>query len=299
MKCRMCGQRGEIKLTRHNIILCREDFFSFIKRQLRKGIYETRMLTRDDKIMVAVSGGKDSLVCWSLLEELGYNTFGLHIDLGLGEFSQISREKVEKFAARRGFNYEILNIKDILGFGIKELGRGKRACSLCGLVKRYWLNRYAFENGFTAVATGHNLDDEAGTLLGNLLHWQIGYISRQYPVLPSIHPKLVKRIKPLYRLEESEIRLYADFQEIDYINLICPMRKGATSPIYKSALDLIENNSPGTKHNFLFQFLDKYRYNFEDSEKPELKECNNCGMPTTEEVCSYCKFVLKEQKNAV
>jgi len=299
MKCRMCGNRGEIKLIRHNIILCRDDFLVFIKRQVRKGIYETKMLSRNDKIMVAVSGGKDSLVCWLLLEELGYTTFGLHIDLEIGEFSKISREKVEKFAEERRLNYEILNIKDILGFGIDELSKGKRACSICGLIKRYWLNRYAVEHGFTAIATGHNLNDEAAALLGNILRWQIGYISRQYPVLPAIHPKLVKRVKPLYRLEENEIRLYADLHDIEYINLTCPMRKGATSPVYKSALDFIEKNSPGTRYNFLFQFLEKYRYYFKKEGKLNLKECSNCGMPTTEEVCSYCKFLFKEQKHAV
>ncbi len=299
MKCRMCGQQGEVKLPRHNIILCREDFFSFIKRQVRKGIYKTEMLTRNDKIMVAVSGGKDSLVCWLLLEELGYTTFGLHIDLGIGEFSEKSKEKVKKFANERGLKYEILDIKRVVGFGIDELGRGKRVCSLCGLIKRYWLNRYAWEKGFTAVATGHNLDDEAGALLGNLLHWQVEYISRQYPVLPSISPKLIKRVKPLYRLEENEIRLYADLQGIDYINFTCPMRRGATGPVYKSALAFIEKNSPGTRHNFLFQFLEEYRYYFKKERRLELKECNNCGMPTTEEVCSYCKFIFRERKNAV
>src|SRR5436305_421490 len=77
-------------------------------------------------------------------------------------------------------------------------------CSGCGLAKRYLFNREAAERGYAVVATGHNLDDEAATLLGNVLHWQSGYLARQSPVLEAEDSGLVRKVKPLYRLSEHD-----------------------------------------------------------------------------------------------
>ena len=77
-------------------------------------------------------------------------------------------------------------------------------CSACGLGKRYLMNKAALDHGYPVVATGHNLDDEAATLFGSVMHWQTDALPRQSPALASTHPKLVRRVKPLYRLSERE-----------------------------------------------------------------------------------------------
>src|SRR5213596_2438925 len=128
------------------------------------------------------------------------------------------------------------------------------------------MNRAALEHGYIVVATGHNLDDEAATLFGSVLHWQTEALSRQSPMLPSTHPKLVRRVKPLYRLSERETAAYAFLRGIDYIVDECPFAKGATSITHKQILDRLEEASPGSKHNFLFGFLEKARGVFEGAE---------------------------------
>jgi uncharacterized protein (TIGR00269 family) len=148
----------------------------------------------------------------------------------------------------------------------------------------------ALEHGFPVVATGHNLDDEAATLLGSVLHWQMEALPRQSPALPSTHPKLVRRVKPLYRLSERETAAYAFLRRIDYIVEECPFARGATSILHKDILNPMEDASPGAKHNFLFGFLDKARAAFERAEAVDLRECTRCGQVTTGTVCAFCKL---------
>ncbi len=140
------------------------------------------------------------------------------------------------------------------------------------------------------VATGHNLDDEAATLFGSVMHWQTDALPRQSPALPSTHPKLVRRVKPLYRLSELETAAYAFLRGIDYIVEECPFAQGATSIAHKEVLNRLEEASPGAKHNFLFGFLDRAQPAFERVEGVELRECVSCGQVTTGSVCAFCKL---------
>jgi uncharacterized protein (TIGR00269 family) len=152
------------------------------------------------------------------------------------------------------------------------------------------MNRTALEHGYGVVATGHNLDDEAATLFGSVMHWQTDALPRQSPALASTHPKLVRRVKPLYRLSELETAAYAFLRGIDYIVEECPFAKGATSIAHKELLNRLEEASPGSKHNFLFGFLEKARPAFERIEPVVLQECSSCGQVTTGAVCAFCKL---------
>ena len=119
-------------------------------------------------------------------------------------------------------------------------------CSACGLSKRHVFNDAALTNGYDVLATGHNLDDEAAVLLGNVLRWDIGYLGRQHPVLPEA-PGFVRKVKPLVRLGERELAAYCVLTDIDYIIEECPMAAGNRHLGYKELLNQIEERSPGTK----------------------------------------------------
>jgi uncharacterized protein (TIGR00269 family) len=292
MKCRKCGAGAVIELRRHNAAFCAPDFVEFFRNQVREAIRKHRMFTRDERVLVAVSGGKDSLALWDVMIEEGYQTSGLYLDLGIFDYSVESKAKCEAFAAARGVPLLVTAVADAVGGPvpvIKEVTR-RPPCSGCGLSKRYLMNRAALEHGFPVVATGHNLDDEAATLFGSVMHWQTDALPRQSPALPSTHPKLVRRVKPLYRLSEREAAAYAFLRRIDYIVEECPFAKGATSIMYKEILSRMEEASPGAKHNFLFGFLDKARAAFERAEAVVLHECVRCGQVTTGTVCAFCKL---------
>ena len=292
MKCRKCGRAAVLELRRHNAAFCGADFLEFFRNQVREAIRKYRMFERDEPVLVAVSGGKDSLALWDVLIDEGYRTRGLYLDLGIFDYSVESRARCEAFAAARGVPLLVRRVADEVGAPapvIKNVTR-RPPCSGCGLSKRYLMNRAALEEGIPVVATGHNLDDEAATLFGSVMHWQTDALPRQSPALPSTHPKLVRRVKPLYRLSERETAAYAFLRKIDYIVEECPFAQGATSIAHKETLNRMEETSPGAKHNFLFGFLDKARPAFERAEAVTLNECTRCGQVTTGTLCAFCKL---------
>jgi uncharacterized protein (TIGR00269 family) len=292
VKCRKCGGVAALELRRHNAAFCSPHFLEFFRKQVAEAVHRHQMFTREEKIMVAVSGGKDSLALWDVLIEDGYQTAGLYLDLGIFEYSKESRAKCEAFAAARGQTLHIERVAEAVGAPIPVVQQATRrpTCSACGLSKRYLMNRAALQHGYPVVATGHNLDDEAATLFGSVMHWQTDALPRQSPALASTHPKLVRRVKPLYRLSELETAAFAFLRGIDYIVEECPFAKGATSIAHKQVLDRLEEASPGSKHNFLFGFLEKARPAFEKIEHVELLECTSCGQVTTGAICAFCKL---------
>ena len=169
----------------------------------------------------------------------------------------------------------------------------RSACSACGVMKRYNFNRVAYERGFDVLATGHNLDDEASRLLGNILRWQDDYLAKQSPSLPAVNKKLVRKVKPLYRLAEREITAYAVINRIDYFIDECPMSAGSKMLVNKEILNRLEAESPGTKHAFYLGFLDRQKNPRSNREDSELSSCEKCGQPTTVSVCSYCRMLEK------
>jgi uncharacterized protein (TIGR00269 family) len=301
MKCRKCGGAAVLELRRHNAAFCTPDFLEFFRNQVREAVRKHRMFERDEPVLVAVSGGKDSLALWDVLIDEGYRTTGLYLDLGIFDYSIESKAKCEAFAARRGAPLLVGSVAETVGAPvprIKDVTR-RPPCSGCGLSKRYLMNRVALEHGMPVVATGHNLDDEAATLLGSVLHWQTEALARQSPALPSTHAKLVRRVKPLYRLSERETAAYAFLRRIDYIVDECPFAAGATSIAHKEILNRMEAASPGAKHNFLFGYLEKARAAFERAEPVALNECARCGQVTTGTVCAFCKLAEQVKRVAL
>jgi len=292
VKCRKCGGQAVLELRRHNAAFCAPDFQEFFRRQVTEAIRKHRMFTREEPVLVAVSGGKDSLALWDVLSDEGYTTTGLYLNLGIFDYSRESRAKCEAFAADRGLKLSVVDVEALVGAPIPEVQHATRrpTCSACGLSKRYLLNKAALEHGFAVVATGHNLDDEAATLFGSTLRWQTDALSRQSPLLPSTHPKLVRRVKPLYRLSELETAAFAFLRGIDYIVDECPFSRGATSLVYKEILNRLEAASPGAKHNFVYGFLERGRAAFEQLENVTLRECARCGQVTTGVLCAFCKL---------
>jgi uncharacterized protein (TIGR00269 family) len=185
------------------------------------------------------------------------------------------------------------------GAGIKELAQiiHRPTCSTCGTIKRYQFNRTAVEREYDVMATGHNLDDEAARLLGNVLHWQGEYLDKQGPVLPASIEGFAKKVKPLYRLSERELAAYAVLNRIDYIVEECPMAQGARMLLYKEVLNRLETESPGTKHAFYMGFLDRQKpasaSSMTEKDRTLLRPCITCNQPTTTGICSYCKMTAR------
>ena len=291
MKCTRCRAPAEINLPSHHAAFCRTCFILYFQRQVERTIKKDRMFTQDERILVAVSGGKDSLALWDVLIVQGYQTAGLYLDLGIGEYSTHSRDKVEQFASAREVPLRVISLAEQAVPVPTAAQFTRRApCAACGTMKRHFFDQYALEGGFAVLATGHNLDDEAARLMGNVLHWQTEYLAREKPVLEPTHPRFVRKVRPLYRISELETAVYSFFRGIDYIIEECPNSVGASQLFYKEILNKIEAHMPGTKLTFVQEFIRSAQPLFVAPDGTPPRECEICGMPSFAPVCSFCKL---------
>jgi len=332
MKCRKCGTSAVINMRQHKLALCGEHYVEWFAGQTERVIEKYKMFSRDERILVAVSGGKDSLSLWDVLLRLGYQADGLYIGLGINAplpYSDASLEMTHKFLASdvwrvasdesrvtddgdaspaiRNSQFAIPNFTPTLhvvdvpatyGKSIPEISREKmrgqgRPCAACGLTKRYVMNRLAHDQGYTVLATGHNLDDEVAVLFQNTLRWQLGYLARQAPILPASHEGLTRKVKPFCRFYERETAAYALVRGIEYIYDECPHATGNQMNFHKTLLNQLETESPGAKLAFYLEFLRARGegaftlYNATET----LHACEICGQPTSAPGrCAFCRM---------
>ena len=306
MKCVVCRESAVIDVRRANSNFCSDHVLRFCQEQMSRAIREFDMLSPTDRVLVAVSGGKDSLAVWDLLRRSGYEADGLYVGLGIDSYSDTSGDYARAFAESRGLKLIEIDLPTDYGYDIPTGARAARRapCSACGTSKRHLFDKAALEGSYDVLVTGHNLDDEAAVLFGNVLRWQTEYLARQMPVLQA-RVGFPKKVKPLIRLSERDTAAYCILQGIDYMVEECPMSAGNKHLGYKEALNSIELASPGTKSDFYSGFLRKASALFraayleksptcQDSPSvDELTYCERCSAPSTATLCAFCRLVDK------
>lgn len=309
MKCRVCRQPAVIDLPRHNANFCEEHFFQLCRRQVSKAIADFDMLTITDRVLVAVSGGKDSLAVWDILDDLGFRAEGLYVGLGIGEYSSSSRRYAERFAEQKGLVLNFVDLRSDYDFDVPTAARatGRVPCSACGMSKRHVFDSYAVSHNYDVLVTGHNLDDEAAVLFGNTLRWEVEYLARQLPVLDA-RDGFPKKVKPLIRLSEREMAAWCVLRNIDYIVEECPLSAGNRHLNYKEALNSVEERSPGTKAAFYLGFLENMAPLLAQQRQEGLasvSRCVQCSAPTASKdstskdsgLCAFCRLHEKASRS--
>jgi len=299
-KCRKCREKADIFIPHHRLPLCEEHFIEWFESYLARTIKKYKMFNKNERVGVAVSGGKDSLVLWKALTKLGFDTEGIFLDLGIDDFSILSRRVVENFAEHLQKPLKIVSLKKKIGINIPQIkAKTRKYCSLCGSLKRYLLNKIAKEEDYDVLVTGHNLDDEASSLLGNVINWQLKYLARKYPVLPSSNG-FIRKAKPLCRFTAFEIKEYAKREKIEYLEERCPLSPEATRLVYAEIMDELEEKMPGTKLRFYSDYLSKaypiFHEKMEDFMEKPLRTCEVCGEPAVSSPCFVCKLKMEFTK---
>ena len=303
MRCRTCGEKAAINMRHHRLSLCAQHYLEWLPEQVERFIQKQSLFSKEDRVLVAVSGGKDSLAMWDMLERLGYKTEGLYIDLGIDEsigYSDNSCEFAQQFADQHGLNLRVVQLSGDYHETLPELAmRTKRGrenpCSLCGLIKRHLFNQAALEGGFDALATAHNLDDEAAILLANTLEWSLEHLSRGQPLLPAA-PGFARKVKPFARIYEFESAAYAFLRGIQWMPDECPFSRDSKQIYYKSTLNEWEDEMPGTKLRYYNNYLRALDAgSFPERQEPanvlDERRCPNCGQPTTTGgLCAFCRL---------
>ena len=191
-----------------------------IKRLTGKAIHTRDMIRDGDHVMVAVSGGKDSLALLWLLKErikrvpIDYRITAVHVDPGFGANSA---DKMTSFFVAHGFEFRVIE-SDI---GPKAHGPQNREnpCFLCSRLRRKLLFQTAEEVGCNRMAFGHHKDDLIETFFLNVFYG--ASISTMVPVQGFFGGKLTV-IRPFYLVDEELIRRYAQLMDWPEISLDCP-----------------------------------------------------------------------------
>jgi len=295
MKCRVCGQPASINLRSYKTALCDSDFIAFFEKRVATTIKKYHLIAEGDVPIVAVSGGKDSLSLWHLMNKLGIPCDGIYIDLGIEGYSDKSLDKIKKVAETLKRKVYVFPIGSVFDRGIDGLAKAIRRvpCSACGMIKRYMMNRICMDKGYNVLVTGHNLDDEASALFGNILYWKKEYLWKKDIALEAKEGHLSRKVKPFFLCSEREAAAYAIMSGIDYVYEECPFSAGAKSLTYKGMLNTLEAKSPGTKLMFLKGYLrilkERAKNEIDPQEETrETKYCLNCGYPSYTEKCTFC-----------
>ncbi len=272
-----------------------------MKRQVEKAVRRFQMFTHSDKILLPVSGGKDSIALWDILLKLHFKVHALHVQLGISEYSEKSADITKRFSEEKNAKLTIVNINEEYGFNIPLAVEKTKlpACSICGTTKRYVYNKFAQKENMDVIVTGHNMDDLAAQLRHSSSTWDLEGMLATYPVRPG-KQGLIKRAKPLVYLTEKETLTYVITQKLPVFLEECPFSQGAWSIVEKQELNRIENKKPGFKYQYLTQFYKKAYpaiYEFEEKKKIKndikLKSCKICGAPTVKDYCWFCRTRAK------
>lgn len=271
----------------------KEDFNKNIENTVRKTVEKYKLLEKDEKIAVALSGGKDSILTLYMLnkfkEEFNINLVAITIDEGISGYRNEGVEAARKNAEEVGIELIEKSFFDEFNFNLDNIfSNYKSACIPCGVFRRYLLNRTAYEVGASKIATGHNMDDEIQSFIMSFARADIRRFSKFGPKLDTIHPKLIPRIKPLWQVPEKDVGTWAVLNEVKVHFAECPYSHMSARSKMKEFLNKMESNRKGIKANILKSF-DK---TFQFEKKPaSLYECEKCGEPSSMNICKVCEML--------
>lgn len=276
------------------------EFVEYLEKKVKDTIRRHRLLSKKDRVMVAVSGGKDSTTTLYVLHKLGYNVEAMIIDQLLGEYSRKNLHNIKDFCSGLEVRLHVIPMREEYGHSVCYMksvldGKGMKmnTCMICGVMRRSILNRRARKAGATKLATGHNLDDEAQTFLMNMLHGNIMLSAKLGPTTGVVrNAGFIPRVKPLYYCLEDETRRYSRIKKFPVQYDPCPCSLDSFRTAVKKQLNRLEAVNPGTKRNIVEGFLKiipelRRRY----LKTGNLKTCMQCGEPSSQDKCKVCMML--------
>ncbi len=287
--------------------LCERCFCQSIETKVRATISKYNMFNHDDRIVVAVSGGKDSITLLHILAKIEKDfanapLSAVTVDEGIKGYRDEALEIAEENCHQLGVEHLKVSFREMYGLEMDQIAKkiqqkeekGLTPCSYCGVLRRKALNTEAREAGADKLATAHTLDDETQTMILNIIHGDPLRIARVKPVLPVIHPKLVQRVKPLCEVPEREAAFCAYLRKIEFQGIPCPYAGAALRNDARDMLNRMERKHAGTKYT-IFRSMEKLRSSLATPTEQELGECEVCQEPTGGEVCRACQMLEELQ----
>jgi len=295
LKCSKCDEDAIMAQRYSGVQLCESHFLEDFERRVKDALFRQKMVSENDRIAVALSGGKDStallyVLCKILSDRKDVQIFAITIDEGISGYRDDTIKSARKIAEDLGVEHVVVSFEDQYGMSLDEMvkGRSEAPCTFCGVFRKTLLNRTAKELGATKVATGHDLDDEAQSVAMNYIKGDIERLARLAPI--RVQEGLVPRIKPLKDIPDRETALYCMVKGF-YVKMAeCPYASLSFRGDVRDMLNSLEKNFPGTKRSILKGFgaisglaADRYP-------QMDLSRCRLCGEPCVKDICKACEL---------
>lgn len=284
-----------------------EKFIKSFENNIKETIKKFNLINKDDKLLLAVSGGKDSTVMVYVMKKLGYDFECVTVDAHIGCYTEENLNNIRKMCQVHNLKLHEISFRDEVGASLcfirdtlKENGHDLKSCTVCGVIRRYLLNRKARELGASKLVLGHNMDDEAQAVFMNLLKNKTDLCARMGPINGVVRDKrFVPRIKPLYLSYEKDIMTYSKMMNFPVHYGKCPCSVEGFRNSIKDFLNDIEADISEVKKNIVMKFLEvlpKLREKYKTHEKINL--CEKCGEASADNLCRVCKL-LDEFKSSL
>ncbi len=300
MVCKNCINNPVIKLTNNDVSLCKGHFIRYFEKKVMKTIAGFSLIKPNEKIGVAVSGGKDSLTVLHILslvkEKKPIEIEALLIDEGIKDYRDKTILDAKKFCNEHKIKLKIVSYKKEFGYSLDEMLKVLKIkpCSICGVFRRYLLNKKSKDFGYDKLATGHNLDDEAQSVMMNQFRSNMETSARLGPITGIVEDKrFIKRIKPLYLVTEKEVATYSFIKGFTTNFVECPNSGGSYRNHIRDFINDFENKFPGSKHGIINSFLQILPILKKEIKFVKIQSCKNCGEATSKELCQACVLVYK------
>ncbi len=310
--CHKCGKESCVYLAHARLNFCKKHFVEYFEKKVFGTVREFSLIKKGEKVGVGLSGGKDSSVMLTCLKKLQkkmpFELFAITVDEGIRGYRSSSVKIAKDLCKKLSVPLKIVSfaghtgktLDEILkgGVGKTQDGRPKtrveQSCSFCGVFRRYLLNKAAKALCVDKLAIGHNLDDFAQTALMNMMRNEPVRFAR-FGIKSGILEDggFVNRIKPLARLTEKEVAIYAVLTGISLHGIECPYAGYAFRQKVRDMLNEMEERYPGTKQRIFASYLvvQKALEKEYSGKDLEIKSCKVCGEPASTDTCMNCRML--------
>ncbi|PIK52789.1 Cytoplasmic tRNA 2-thiolation protein 1 [Apostichopus japonicus] len=295
--CRMCGGPAVLKRPKTGDAVCKDCFFYAFENEVNYTITNGNLFKRGDRVAVGASGGKDSTVLAYILKLLnerhdyGIELILLSVDEGITGYRDDSLETVKRNQHQYDLPLKIVSYEDLYGWTmdaiVKQIGL-KNNCTFCGVFRRQALDRGAMLLKANKIATGHNADDIAETVLMNVLRGDIARLRRCTAITTGAEGGL-PRCKPLKYTYEKEIVMYAYFKKLDYFSTECIYSPNAYRGHARTYLKDLERIRPSSIIDLIHsgESLSIKK----DVKMPVQGTCTRCGYISSNAICKACTLL--------
>ncbi len=298
MKCDKCGKDAVTFIKYAGIALCKEHFLQFIDRKIKREFREQVRFKKDDRVVIAVSGGKDSMLVLHEMHRIfgnwkNFEMIAVTVDEGVANEREQAIKIASEYSKKLGIEYRVIHFSDFIGVRLEDVvskDHEIKPCTYCGVWRRKVLNEFARSINANYLVLGTNLDDVAQSIIMNVTRGDTARLLRLAPH-KKIRKSFIPRIIPLRRVLEKEVKLYVTLAEIPHYSKRCPYAVHDIRNKYREFLNDLEKTDPSVKFAVV---------NFYDEIKPllekeyghmEMNACKICGEPTPGTICKSCQLL--------